>query len=211
MKKGIFAFCTMVAILGYSLSPITTSAGSPKFYVADEISIDGPALFYGVNGDVREELWSVFCTQPLRSCVARAPGLVLSIDAKGAPWLIAVTGQGAKISVRSRNRDRAFPNLFAEPLSASTIRQLSPNNNSVTVKENGNVVLDTPTTGIDRVIDYLTWVRGNTARTLRDARLWPRNGDIRIQDMTPEVLERYEVMQRRALAGLVIEGSGSKD
>jgi len=203
MKKAVIIGLSVAAILGYSLSSRTTSAAPPSFYVTDEISIDGPALFYGVVGDAREELWSVYCTQPLRSCVARARGLVLRIDASGAPWLIAAASPEAKVYVRNRNTEKLAPNLFTQPLDATTIRRLSQHTNAAIVKENGMVVLDTGTAGIDHVIDYLLWIRGDTARTLRDARLWPRNGDIRVQDMTPEVLERYDVMQRRALAGLV--------
>ncbi len=200
MRKSILGFCVGIVVLGYSLSTVTTSAAPAKFYISDEITIDGPALFFGVAGDARQELWSVYCAQPLRSCVARAPGLVLRIDNVGSPWLIAATSQGAAVSVLSRDTLHSSPRLFTQPLDSSMIKRLSQNTPFVIVKEDGKIVLQTATAGIDRVIDYLTWIQGNTARTLRDARLWPRNGDIRVQDMTPEVLERYDIMQRRALA-----------
>lgn len=183
----------------YFLSTSSRSEASVDFYIADEISIDGPALFYGVSEDRRQELWSVYCAQPLRSCVARASGLVLRIDETGAPWLLAVTPPGARVSIQSRNYTFDAPDTFSMPLDAEVIARLAGEQAFLIVEESGQVVLRSRTTGIDKVVDYLSWIQGSAARTLRDARLWPRNGEIRIQDMTPEVLERFEVMQRRAL------------
>ena len=144
-------------------------------------------------------MWSVHCLQPLRGCVARAPGLVLRLDGQGRPWLIAATAPGARISVRSGGRIRQTPQLLSTPLDTPRITRLSARDGTVIVEEGEATRLRTPTAGLARVLDYLRWINGNTARTLRDARLWPKNGEIRIQDMSPEVLERYEVMQRRAL------------
>ena len=199
MRKTLSAFTiVLIASLYFDLFPSRGAAAS-GFYIADEISIDGPALFYGVTNELRQELWSVHCAQPLRACVARSPGLVLRIDAEMQPWLIAPATPGVRISIQDRNYTQDTPNLLTGPLKADRIKKLSGENSFVIIEENGRVIQRTRTTGLDRVIDYLTWVHGNTAHTLRDARLWPRNGDIRVQDMTPEVLERYEVMQRRAL------------
>lgn len=199
MWKKVLATCLIIGFCSYYTLAESQIKPSTGFYVTDEISIDGPALFYGVSGDQRRELWSVHCAQPLRSCVARAPGLVLSVDENGAPWLISVTPPGTRISMQTRNYTRNVPHLFNQALNADSIRRLSAEKAFVVVEENGSVVLRARTTGLNKVVDYLTWIRGSTARTLRDARLWPRNGDIRVQDMTPEVLERFEVMQRRAL------------
>lgn len=191
---------TILAYFYFSLSTMRSEAAS-GFYISDEISVDGPALFYGVSGETRQELWSVYCAQPLRSCVARSAGLVLRIDDKGAPWLIAATLPSSRISIQERNYTQDAPKLFDGPLRADQISKLSGQDAFVIVEEHGRTVLRGRTTGLDRVINYLTWVQGTTARTLRDARLWPRDGDIRIENMSPEVLERYEVMQRRAMEG----------
>lgn len=199
MWKKICGLCLVVGIAGYYFLSGTRIEAATGFYLSDEISVDGPALFYGVNEDQRQELWSVYCAQPLRSCVARAPGLVLRIDEHGAPWLITVITPGARISIQSRNFTQDSPLLFSRKLEKNSIQSLMQEKSFVVIEEKGVVVLRTRTAGIDRVIDYLTWLRSSTARTLRDARLWPRNGDIRVQNMTPDVLERYEVMQRRAL------------
>lgn len=190
-----FLFCCVFYYLSWGVRTVAAT----DFYISDEVTIDGPALFYGVKSDQRQELWSVYCAQPLRACVARAPGLVARIDEAGVPWLIAVTPPGARISIQSRNHTRDVSTLFNQPLDAETIRRLSHEKSFIVVEENSVVMLRTRTAGLDKVIDYLTWLRGMTARTLRDARLWPRNGSIRVQDMTPEVLERYQIMQRRAL------------
>lgn len=199
MRK--FTLCAG-AIAAFALVLMTNQSRSQTasdFRVADEISVDGPALFYGVSGEFRRELWAVNCAMPLRSCVARAPGLVLRIDDQGQPHLVAAVSPGARISIHERNTTQDHPHLFGRPLPSDIIRRLSEEKTAVVIEEQGRVVLRSSTAGIDRVIDYLTWVQGNTARTLRDARLWPRNQEMRIQDMTPEVLERYEVMQRRAV------------
>ena len=183
-----------------TLAFATTSPEAPGMhYIADEISVDGPALFYAVDDDTRRELWSVHCVQPLRGCLARAPGLVLRLDDQGRPWLIAVAEPQARVLLRARGRTRPAPGLLTAPLSPKSRAELSVRDAEVIIEQSGAERLRTPTTGLDRVVDYLVWINGNTARTLRDARLWPRNGDIRIQDMSPEVLERYDVMQRRAL------------
>lgn len=199
MRSAILVLPIAILAYFYFSTVASKSEASSGFYISDEISVDGPALFYGVSGDVRQELWSVYCAQPLRSCVARSRGLVLRIDDRGAPWLIAATLPSSRISVQERNYTQDSPNLFNGPLHADKIRKLSGQDAFVIIEEQGKTILRSRTTGLNRVIDYLTWVQGNTARTLRDARLWPRNGDIRIQEMAPEVLERYEIMQRRAL------------
>lgn len=199
MWKRVWVVFAALGVSGYLAFGVSRTEAASGFYVSDEISIDGPALFYGVSSDRRAKLWSVYCAQPLRACVARASGLVLRIDEHGAPWLIAVTPPGARVSIQSRNYTQEAERLFSRALDADLIERLSHEKAFVVVEENGSVILRSRTTGIDKVVDYLTWIKGNTARTLRDARLWPRNGDIRVQDMTPAVLERYEVMQRRAL------------
>lgn len=198
MLHRVFLCAALFAVGLYMLMG-SKSVATPEFYIADEISVDGPALFYAVSEGQRQELWSVYCVQPLRSCVARAPGLVLRIDEDGQPWLITVMSPGARVSVQNRNYTRNMPSIFARPLDREAIKELSGQQSFVVIEEQAQVVLRTRTTGLNKITDYLTWIRGNTAHTLRDARLWPRNGDIRIQDMTPTVLERYEVMQRRAI------------
>lgn len=195
--SGILALALifyMVVVPGQSSSKETND-----FYIADEIAIDGPALFYAVSQDIRQELWAVQCAQPLRGCVARAPGLVLRIDDNFEPWLLSVSQPNARVSLQSRNYTKDIPHLFTRALSDDLIHSLSDEKSFVVLEENGRVIQRTRTTGLDQVVDYLKWINGNTGRTLRDARLWPRNEDIRIQDMSEEVLERYAVMQRRAL------------
>ena len=60
----------------------------------------------------------------------------------------------------------------------------------------------TRTTALNPVVSYLRWVNGDTARTLRDARLWPEDGTLNTAEMSDVVLERYEVLQRRRNEGL---------
>ena len=199
LRKYIIGAGTLGGLLLFLVPSYSSSQAADAFHVLDEISIDGPALFYGVSGETRDELWSVHCAMPLRACVARASGLVLRVDDSGNPWLIAAMGPKARVSVQARNTTQNKPELFSRALDSGTITQLADETSFVIIEENGTVVLRSRTSGLNTVVDYLTWIQGNTARTLRDARLWPRNSEIRIQDMTPEVLERYEVMQRRAV------------
>lgn len=166
-------------------------------WVLKEISPDGPAMFYSVENDVRRELWAVHCRQPLRDCVARADGLVLRLDEFRRPWLIAASGPKSRISIQTKNYSKDVESLFARPLNDALVEMLSQKDVFIVLEEDGSVLLRTRTTAIDQVADFLLWISSNTGRTLRDARLWPANGALNTTAMSPEVLERYEIMQRR--------------
>jgi hypothetical protein len=179
-----------------------TSDQSKDRWLAHEIMIDGPALFYSVENDLRRELWSVHCSQPLRGCVARANGLALRLDSSMRPWLIAAASAEARISLQEKNYTSDVPGLFSAPLSDEMLARLSAPDSFVVIEERGRVIQRTRTEAIARVASYLRWVNGDIARTLRDARLWPDEGRLDPADMSPSVLERYEVMQRRRKEGL---------
>ncbi|MDO6731976.1 hypothetical protein Q4577_18240 [Marinovum sp. 2_MG-2023] len=190
----------VLAIATFNLIPNLSKPDTPQnARILDEIAIDGPAIFYEIDKDLRRELWSVDCRQPLRGCVARAPGLVLRVDDHGAHWLIAASHPGARKSVQTRNYTRDTPEILSRPLSADTLAQLSQKNTFLVIEEQSTVVLRAQTTGIAHVAGYLAWINSETARTLRDARLWPKNEPLQTDNMTPDVLERYQVMQRRRL------------
>jgi hypothetical protein len=178
----------------------TAKAEKPR-WISHEIMIDGPALFYAVQEDIRHELWSVHCSQPLRGCVARAPGLALRMDRDLQPWLMAVAGPRARVSLQQRNFTQDIPGIFSTPLAPDLQTQLSRPDSFIVIEEQGQVVSRTRTEGLRQVVSYLRWVNGATARTLRDARLWPGESTLDPARMTPEVLERYEVMQRRRKEG----------
>lgn len=196
-KSGILGGLVCLAL--YLTPGLSQPNGPPKPRVLDEITVDGPAIFYEIDQDVRRELWSVDCRQPLRGCVARAPGLVLRVDEHQQPWLVAAAQHGARTSVQVVNFTQDAPFLLSRPLDAGMLDQLTRSNAFVVIEESGFVAQRTRSTGIAHVANYLAWLNTETARTLRDARLWPSHGRLAVGDMTPEVLERYEVMQRRAL------------
>jgi len=169
------------------------------YYLANEITLDGQAIFYVVQNDIRKELWSVHCRQPMRGCVARTGGLVLRLDEHAQPWLLAAVSPKARISLQSEHYVQDGAGLFSEPLTARKISRLSTRESHVIIEENGTVLHRMRTTGLNDLVSYMRWINSETAHTLRDARLWPRNDSLSIQNMTPEVLQRYETMQRRAI------------
>ena len=187
-----------LSVVSSYLAPPRTATAS-EFYISDEISVDGPAIFFGVSGASRQKLWSVYCTQPMRGCMARSRGLVLRVDDLGNARLMAATLPGTRISILERNFSQDRPTLFAQQMDAALVDVLSKEDTFVVLEDDDQIVLHSPTTGIDRVIHYLSWLQSPTARTLRDARLWPRKGELTTQNMTPEVLRRYQIIQRRAV------------
>lgn len=163
-----------------------------------EISVDGPALFYAVSGEARRPLWAVHCRLRLRGCIARAPGLVLRLDEAGAPWLLAAVPPGARISLARRNTSQPLPGLLTAPLDPEVLARLSAPGAALIVEDAGQVILQSPTEGLTEVAAYLAWLASDNARTLGDARLWPKGGPLQPEAMTPEVLERFAVQDRRA-------------
>lgn len=197
LKKAALAIGA-VAMLAIVPSLVKTQEVQ-KTWLAREITPDGPAMFFRVENDRRTELWSVDCRQRMRGCRARAPGLVVRLDDTGRPWLIAAITPTTRISIQRRNHTWNVPALINRPLDADTLHRMSSSNSFLVFEENGRVVQRIRTTGMDEVVAYLQWVSGESARTLGDARLWPRDQPLSAKNMTPSTLERYEIMQRRRL------------
>ena len=167
-----------------------------------DLSIDGPALFFKRQSAARYVLWRVDCALPLRDCVAKSNGLALRIDAKGKAHLFAAKPHGARVSLQMKNYVLDSPKLLSDSLSAAQIVQLAKPKSFVVVESGDQVILRTPTEGIDQVISYLNWMNKPLARTLRDARLWPdfQSRNLSKARMSLESLERLEVLQRRHAA-----------
>lgn len=193
-KQKIWGFLAIAAAIGAAMS---ARGGNQPSYIAHEIMIDGPALFYEASADSRRELWAIDCSAPLRGCVARADGIALRLDENGAPWLLAAAPFDARISIQTRNMTQQVKDIFASPLSQRDIAQLSKPQSFLVIENAGRVVLRTKTTAVASAISYLQWLQSPTGRTLRDARLWPETGPINTEAMEPDVLGRYEILQRR--------------
>jgi len=196
---GILTVCCF-----WLLAVVTTDKPEKGGRVSYEIAIDGPAMFFRVDQGARREIWAVDCWQPLRGCVARAPGLVLRIDDRLDPWLTAVAMPDARISIQTRNDTIDAPTLFSAALQPEMVHDLSQPDSFVVIEEKGVLIQRTSTEAINRIVSYLRWVNGATARTLRDARLWPDGDILDPNNMSPEAFERYMVMQRRRNAAAVL-------
>jgi hypothetical protein len=194
-------FLLLIAMGLLALPALGRSDRSETSYVASEVHEAGPALFYRVTGEQRTELWAVDCTAPLRGCVARAPGLTLRVAPDLSVWALAAASASARISVQHRNYTRDAPDLFFRPLAFDEIAELSRPNSFILI-EDGATHLRISTQGLGQVASYLRWVQSPTAHTLRDARLWPKGGALQEDAMSPEVLERYEILQRRQTEAL---------
>ncbi len=199
MKLKALGAVIVLMIGVYFFPRADTSDQETAAYLANEITLDGQAIFYLVQEDIRKELWSVHCRQPMRGCVARTSGLVLRLDENAQPWLLAAVSHKARISLKQKNYTQDGQGLFSKPLTPSNISRLSTDESFVVIEENGVVLHRIRTTGLAELVSYLTWIHSETARTLRDARLWPRNDSLSVQNMTPEVLQRYNIMRRRAI------------
>ena len=199
MKTKIIGLGVILLAAVYFYPRSDTTEMSDGYYLANEITLDGQAIFYVVQDDIRKELWSVHCRQPMRGCVARTGGLVLRLDENAQPWLLAAASPQARVSIEQKNHIQDGKGLFSSALTPRRIARLSSRESHVIIEENGVVLHRIRTTGLDELVSYMTWIHGETARTLRDARLWPHNDSLNIQNMTPEVLQRYNVMRRRAI------------
>lgn len=200
MWKRITVVCGVVCCAAVLPSLVQTKEPD-QISLLREITPDGPALFFSVEDDRRRELWSVDCRQRLRGCTARAPGLVVRLDEEHRPWILASATPETRISIQHKNHIWDTPALLNRPLDTGTLERMSAAKSFLVLEEQGHVVLRVRTEALDEVVAYLRWISGETARTLGDARLWPRDSPISAQNMTPETLERYEIMQRRRLDG----------
>lgn len=190
----------VVALIA-SLPSLVQTKQPEQRWIAREITPDGPAMFFVVENDRRTELWAVNCRQRMRGCTARAPGLVVRLDEHRRPWLIATVGPQTRISVQQKNHTWNVPSLISRPLGDTVLERVSAPKSFLVFEEQGHVVLRVRTEALNEVVAYLQWISGETARTLGDARLWPRDQPLTAKNMTPSTLERYEIMQRRRLDG----------
>lgn len=195
------ALATGIAIWGllYPDSTAPAPPAPPPATLRAEIQPEGPALFYAVHDDRRFRIWTVHCRTPLRGCVARAPGLAIRLDANHQPWLITSVAAEAQLSIKQgHRRPRRVTGLLSRPMDAQTIARLSAPLAQLQVEEGGSLVATTPTEGLDEVISYLAWLKSDTGRALRDARLWPGKAPLDPTTLSPAVRNRLTA-ERRAL------------
>ncbi|MFY0597501.1 MAG: hypothetical protein JXQ85_13805 [Cognatishimia sp.] len=159
----------------FSSSAFTNSEGSNRtetVRIEYDISVDGPAIFYRIHNAKRKEVWRVDCMRPLRNCIARSNGLVLSLDANAKPWIIAARRPNSRVSIQVRNYAIDIPDLLNRPLSESEVAYLSSDHSFIVIESDAEVLLRAATTGLDQLVSYLLWIRSPQALTVRDARLW---------------------------------------
>ncbi|MCX7560508.1 hypothetical protein OS190_13105 [Sulfitobacter sp. F26204] len=159
--------------------------------IGNDISASGSAMFYNVTSQGRLPVWSVTCRVPLRGCIARANGAVLHLDATGAPWLLVARSIQGSLWIQHQNLRRNADEITSRPLSDFAIGELSRPGAALLAEEPGLPSIRIATTGIDHVVRYLHWVESETARVLRDARLWPDKGTLELNETEAAVLDRY--------------------
>ncbi|CUJ14299.1 hypothetical protein [Cognatishimia activa] len=177
---------------------LKSQGGSLQF----QLSVDGPALFYLKKNASRHVLWRVNCALPMRGCVAKATGLVLSINNSGQAVLFAAKPRKARVSLQVKNYTYDSLGLLSAPLTEEQISRLSGPKSFVVIESGTEVILRTPTQGIVEVISYLRWMNTPLARTLRDARLWPDHQaeEFNKDRLSLESREHFEVLKRRHAA-----------
>jgi|GEM_PF-2809009 len=193
----------MAWALFFSSSAFTNSANSNRNNTARieyDISVDGPAIFYRVHNAARKEIWRVDCTFPLRNCIARSNGLVLSLDANAKPWIIAARRRNSRVSMQVKNYTIDIPDLLNRPLSDGEVTHLSADHSFIVIESDGEVLLRTATKGLDQLISYLRWIKSPQALTMRDARLWPdfRAAKLGQAQFSTEVLENSKLQLARS-------------
>lgn len=195
----IGAACAVLAIL---VSLKAQPAAPARVLRVTDIEPGGAAEFVAELGDRRSPGWTVSCSAPLRGCVARSHGAVLRLDDGGNVWLALATSSDARLSIRGGLFDEVdATRLLRHPVDADLLSRLS--------RPGGELVIDDPrhptaplqTGGLDHVVSYLAWVQSPLARGLRDARLWPMDGKLNLDNADPEVRERYRLMRMRAGTG----------
>lgn len=165
-----------------------------------QIAADGTAQFLWLRGAARSLGWSVTCRQPLRGCLARGQGgAVLWADGDGSVRLGLPHAAGARLSVRRGNRMQDLGPLLDHPLAPETLDRLDQPDTWLVVEEQGAVALTLPVPGLADVAAYLRFLEGPVARTLRDARVWHRTGQLDPDSMEAAVLDRYRQVENRAL------------
>lgn len=177
----------VLASLGF---PRGGDARDPK--LRHDVRQSGEARFYRVQGTVRRPVWTVSCRMPLRGCVARAPGLVLSVHDDGAVQLIGFAPHGAQIRAVTGGAARMMPDLFDAPVTSETLAMLGRPGNILIVETGAEVISRTALDGVAVVAAYLQWLHRASELGVRDARSWV------LPDQTRPLADAPDVMQARA-------------
>ena len=190
------AAALFLIVVGCVTAVAVSARSTPTRVIVVEIETYGGAAFDLVDDERRERLWTVSCRAPLRDCMARKDGLVVSLDRLGNVRLSAFVHPDADVTIAGTETGAAAPLPLGDALTPTQLATLDDRGVGISIaQEESEVVIGTE--GLGRVADYLTWVESDTAHALRDARLWPRDGDLDPEEMSEEVRERWRQLRRR--------------
>ncbi|PYE85997.1 hypothetical protein [Pseudoroseicyclus aestuarii] len=153
--------------------PLSSSGDDAARRIVQHIDADGGARFLEEGPEGRRTVWTVTCRVPLRGCIARAPGLVLSMDNRRRPWIIASASPRAQLAIEAGGDRQPAPGLFGAPVPEALLEQLSLPDAALVIEEPDEPAQMLFTAGADSVAAYLGWLQGDAARRSRDARTWP--------------------------------------
>lgn len=178
---------------------------APSLSYGDEtydIHPDGHARFF-LNDQTFQASWIVRCTRPMRDCAARS-----------SHGLVRVTDEGISLSLFSAApTPLIMTDVDSEVWSYQRLAGLSPNDIDALNHPETKVVLMgrrgpealTNLHGIEAVVTYLTWLQTDTARAVRDARLWPDGERLDEASLEGLALFRYrELLRRRAVKSIEV-------
>lgn len=175
------------------ISILVASAVSAE--MTAEIRQDGQAKFTHSSSD-NQVSWIVTCTQPMRDCSARS-----------ASALVRVSGSKVRLAVMSSNDHwmmtstgvnwLGWPDSKLQMLSKGDVAYLSQSEIEIYLIGAFGQQESISLSGLSEVAGYLMWLQTDTARALRDARLWPRGNEVNTADLSDQARHRYEELLRR--------------
>ncbi len=150
------------------------------------------------DGHDPEVAWVVRCNRPMRDCAARSGhALVRVSDDKVALSLFSVKGTSL---VLTDDSSEAWTSSRMSSLSLQDITTLDALETYVVLVGARGPETLTRLHGIKDVVAYLRWLQTDEARAVRDARLWPENGELDQASLEGQALFRYqELLRRRAV------------
>lgn len=192
-----------VTAFAVALSTLTATPSQARdSWIESIINADGSAVFSLAEGEHRTRLWTVSCTMAMRGCVARGRGLLLWVDDEHRPHLNTATAPGARVSIVWQNQVQDWPNLFVQSLSQDALSALSRRGATLVIEEGGSIAQLSPTEGMDVLTAYMVWLKSDTARLSRDARLWLRHGgEVDPRNLSMDALERFRAAEAQRYAG----------
>lgn len=183
---------TLMRLLSVLFTAMSCVASAEPVF---DIHPDGHARMYSTEKRDMVQ-WIVRCTRPMRDCSARSPrALIRTLD--GRVTLSFYSANETAPLILLKDSTEAWTHNRLSQLSAEDMEELGADTTFVVLSGDRGPETLLQLTGLVDVVDYLKWLNSDTARAIRDARVWPAGDDLDPDSLEKQALFRYNELLRR--------------